>query len=313
MHLLPNHYLDLTEGRAVRYWPSRKLEHLTLEQATVSSANLLQGVLQSASRRQPLLLAVTAGWDSRVLLAASRDLRGQIYYFTQRYGAMTEAHTDLTVPARLLKRLGLKHHIDHCPAEVDPVFKEILCKNVSIVQSDTKIPLYYDFYKHHGGSLNVSGNGSEIGRNHLRYPANPSSGKELSDTFGRKDDPYATRCLQRWLEETQPVADQCEIDINDLFYWEQRSMGNWNASWSADLDIAIEEFMPFNCRAIMEVFLSTDKECRLYKQPAVHRAVIEYTWPEALSEPFNPHSAKPAKSNLRRRLHNWLLKLSGTR
>ena len=90
-------------------------------------------------------------------------------------------------------------------------------------------------------------------------------------------------------------------------------MGNWKASWSADLDIAIEEFMPFNCRAIMELFLSTDKECRLVKQPAVHRAVIEYTWPEALSEPFNPHFAEPAKSNLRRRLHNWRLKLSGRR
>ncbi len=312
-HLLPNHYLDLTEGKVVRYWPSRKFEHFPLGQAALSISDLLKGLLESASRRQPLLLAVTAGWDSRVLLAASRNLRGQIHYFTQRFGAMTEAHADLAVPARLLKKLGLKHHIHDCPDEVDPAFKEILYKNVSTIQSEHKIPLYYDYYKHHGGSLNVNGNGSEIGRNHLRYASNPRSGRDLADSFGRKDDPYAMRCLQRWLEETQPVVDQCEMDINDLFYWEQRWMGNWKASWSADLDIAIEEFMPFNCRAIMELFLSTDKECRLVKQPAVHRAVIEYTWPEALSEPFNPHFAEPAKSNLRRRLHNWRLKLSGRR
>ena len=133
---------------------------------------------------------------------------------------MTDAHADLAVPARLLKKLGLKHHIHDCPDEVDPAFKEILYKNVSTIQSEHKIPLYYDYYKHHGGSLNVNGNGSEIGRNHLRYASNPRSGRDLADSFGRKDDPYAMRCLQRWLEETQPVVDQCEMDINDSFYWD---------------------------------------------------------------------------------------------
>lgn len=301
-HLLPNHYLDLAAGSAVRYWPSRKFEHLPLEQAAVSISNLLKGLLASASRRQPLLLAVTAGWDSRVLLAVSRDWRSRIYYFTQQFGAMTDAHADLTTPARLLKRLGVKHHINRCPEDVDPAFKEMVYRNVSTIQSETKIPLYYDFYQHHSGSLNVSGNGSEIGRNYLRFPANPRNGEELADSFGRKEDPYATRCLQRWLEKTQPVADQCELDINDLFYWEQRWMGNWGASWNADLDIAIEEFMPFNCRAIMELFLSTDKKCRRYKTPAIHRAIIVHCWPEALSEPFNPHRKPPAKASVWQRV-----------
>lgn len=110
-HLLPNHYLDLNTGSCHRHWPNRQLEQMDLNEAVPQLSTLFKGLLEAAATRFDLALAVTAGIDSRLVLAASKDVRDKITYFTVRQYMAPDDHADIVVSGKLLNRLGLDHTI----------------------------------------------------------------------------------------------------------------------------------------------------------------------------------------------------------
>jgi len=80
-HLLPNHYLNLTSNLCVPYWPNEDVPEMTLEESVEKGAKLLKALIESAANRYELANTITAGRDTRLLLAASRDIRHKIYFF----------------------------------------------------------------------------------------------------------------------------------------------------------------------------------------------------------------------------------------
>ena len=83
-HLLPNHYLNLDTGSSCRYWPNRPLKKLPLEEVVGNTAKILQGLMEGVSNRYELAVSLTAGWDSRLVLAASKGIRDKVSYVTVR-------------------------------------------------------------------------------------------------------------------------------------------------------------------------------------------------------------------------------------
>ena len=93
-HLMPNHYLDIGSLKVKRYWPNKKLEEIDLDTAVEQSCEYLKGVLKAVTSRYEVMMAVTSGIDSRSLLAASREIRDQIYYFINKnHLSMTRVET----------------------------------------------------------------------------------------------------------------------------------------------------------------------------------------------------------------------------
>jgi len=83
-HLLPNHYFDLTNFETKRYWIDNE-SHTNLEDAIKIASEILTGSLAAINTRfKSPMLAVTAGWDSRLLLAASREISSNVEYFVKR-------------------------------------------------------------------------------------------------------------------------------------------------------------------------------------------------------------------------------------
>jgi asparagine synthetase B (glutamine-hydrolysing) len=289
-HLLPNHFLDIKSGMSKRYWPHEKfrIENISVEQAVELSSHILQGMLKSISLRFPIALAVTAGWDTRVLLAASKDIKDEIYYFIQE-ASWNKGGSDIKVPNRLLKKLGLELHVENCMEKVikDNEFNRFFYQNVAIIQAEENKVLHYNFYEKFQGKIWISGNVSEIARNYYGTDKNDLNAESLAQFFGRKGDKYTIRNINDWLHEVTKPAKMSNLNIHDLFYWEQR-MGNWAAMFSADLDIAIEVIYPFNCRTLLITLLSVDKNYRLKKNPFLYRELIKKMWKETLSEPINP-------------------------
>jgi hypothetical protein len=52
----------------------------------------------SAGNRFPLAVLMTAGWDSRVVLAAAKNLKTRVSYFTCNLGNARTADADWSVP-----------------------------------------------------------------------------------------------------------------------------------------------------------------------------------------------------------------------
>jgi len=297
-HLLPNHYLDLSSGLPERYWPNAKISEIPCDEAVPISAQLLQGLLKSAHNRYKLTLAVTSGWDSRVLLAASKPIKEDIFYFILKNKKMNNRHKDIKVPQKLFSRLGLKFNVIECDGRVDERFREIILKNVCFYQSEIKIGFYYNFFKHFQGTVTLGGNMGELARRHYDWAGNVSAEK-LAACLGYRGDIFVIKNCSDWLKDAQAAADKSNIDLLDLFYWEQR-MGNWGAMYPSELDIAIEELHPFNCRKLFLTMLSVNKVYRKRYDSVLYKRLISYMWPEVLREPIYPPSyVGKAKSVLR--------------
>lgn len=183
-HLLPNFYLDLNSGECRRYWPDASLRTLSLDECVEKNARLLTQLITAASKRYPMAFTITAGWDTRLLLAASRALSSQIYYFSiQRSSRKYER--DVHVPERLLRKLGLNHHIVRLPAAMDSAFQEIYKRSVTAAHklSGIMAQALYDQYPE--GRLCVTGNAFEITRVRFRIPGGRSpTAKDLARVSG---------------------------------------------------------------------------------------------------------------------------------
>jgi asparagine synthetase B (glutamine-hydrolysing) len=118
--LLPNHYLDLKTRDVVRFFPRQPLQQISLEDGTRKISLHLAALLRAVHERFAVFQEITAGLDSRCLLAASREVSKQTTYLTGLWTSidpsLTEEHRDVRVARNLLRSLGLKHRIVHCPS-----------------------------------------------------------------------------------------------------------------------------------------------------------------------------------------------------
>jgi hypothetical protein len=102
--------------------------------------------------------------------------------------------------------------------------------------------------------------------------------------------PFALKHYQAWLES---AAERQDVKLLDLFYWEN-SHGNWLAMTQLQFDIAWREILtPYNCRDVLEAFLTVDENDRVPPRYVLQRKMISGAWPELLDEPFNPHEPGP--------------------
>jgi len=286
--LLPNHYLDLQTGQPHRYWPDGNLGKMPLRDAVAESSRIIRGLMQSARHRFPLAIALTAGWDSRVLLAASREMRQDIYYFTSVYWDTNIRSADVTIPFRLLPKLGLKNNTIEYPERMNKNFKAIYHRNV-ITAHDVYGFITQGLYEHYPQDrVCVKGDVAEITKCHYRNPEsrkNEITPRRLSLLTKMGTNPYAMQCFERWLSGANHSYNMNPLD---LFCWEQ-TMGSWVAMIQSECDIVQESFSPFNCRRLITTMLSVEEK---HRRPPIHKlykSLISNLWKEVLSEKINPH------------------------
>jgi hypothetical protein len=282
-HLLPNHYLDINKMQSFRYWPNEKIKRRELGEVVDIASNFLSGILKAAYNRYELMMAVTAGNDTRTLLAASRDLSDKIYYFINKHIYMDDNHPDIKIPSAIFNKLNIPFHIHVADSSVPESFKKIFFSNVFFA-SEQYLPVIYNvYYKFHSTKLNVLGVG-EIGRNFFGTPPRKINGYFLARALKYKNSLYAVEKLQRWLDEAKHFSDLYNVDIMTLLLWEQL-LGNWGVVADSESDIAIEHFDPFNSHYLYEILLSVDKKIASKK---LFREIIKKLWPELLEFPINP-------------------------
>ena len=291
--LLPNHYLSLRTGRPHRYWPNADLKSISRRDAVTESSRLLRGLMRSAQLRYDLALSLTAGWDSRVMLALSRDVVGDLYCFTLAY-PHTENTRDVVIPSVLLGKLRLKHSIIRYPEHVSGEFKKVYKRNNAAANNAycADAQAMYDHYPRN--RVCITGDVAEIVKCFYRRPELKGakvSARDLADLCRIGTHPFLIKAFDKWLSASDPR----NVHLLDLFCWEQMA-GRWQALIRAQYDIVQESFAPFNCRNLLVTMLSVDED---YRRPPEHqflKELIENFWVEVLSVPINPPEKKRVKT-----------------
>ncbi len=284
-HLLPNHCLHINNREVSRYWPNETIKPLTLEEAVSKSCSFLQGSIRAIVHRHPVMMAVTAGTDSRTLLAASRGVHNKIYFFINNEG-LGYSHPDISVPRNIFESIGVPLHVHDVPKDVDAEFRRIFLSN-TFFASDRILPTICNVYfKNHSEKVNVLGIG-EIGR--TRYGKEPDNlnSYRMIYKLGYKEGRYVINQGEKILEELVPVGKNYGLNALTLLYWEH-TLGNWGATGNSESDIAIEEINPYDSHALYETFLGADGKYTSYYNPVLFREMIRNMWPELLEWPINP-------------------------
>jgi hypothetical protein len=284
--LLPNHLLSLHDRKPTRYWPQARPPELDQESALRESIGMLSGIMESAANRFPLSIPMTAGWDSRLVLALNRSRASTLHTFTIAYPGDSAKSRDIAVPQRLLDKLGMSHYLVPYPESVDAAFKGLVRRNNASCNAAYSADIQALHECHPQDRVCVTGDVAEIVKRYFHgasnHPGNVTAEKlaQLS-RFGPH--PFARKALSRWLED----AARQPLDVLDLFCWEQMA-GRWQGKVRSEFDIVQESFAPLNCRALLELMLGVDHRLRRAPSFEFFRLIIQRLWPETLLEPINP-------------------------
>jgi len=298
-HLLPNHCLDLSTGNSRRYWPAQPVVALEPEAAIERLSVLLPGMIRAAAQRFELALGLTAGLDSRLVLAAAREIRNHLSLVTVQQNKMQDDHQDLLVPARLLKGLGLPHKFIRVGAAMTAEFSRVFKRGVHLAHEHygpdaEAILMHFSRTK-----AILTGSGAEVGRCSFRKElpfseSRPVTPANLATLQRMGSEPFALHHFEHWLNDAAPRHN---VKLLDLFEWEQ-GHGNWLAMTQLEFDIAWREIItPYNCREVLTTLLGVDERYRSAPDYILFKRFIAKLWPELLNEPINP---RPRRQLLRR-------------
>jgi len=302
LRLLPNHFLDLGTWEAERHWPKTNTfavrDTADVVASVVDRVRLNIGGLLDG---WPVLLRLTAGRDSRMLLACARPLADRITFFTAEHGRSDEVSwLDCSTGSRIAKDLGLRYmRLSHRRPKREDL-DEWLVRTGWSVGEERGRQACTTFKSLPPGHADLVGMCGELGRAEHWPEGMPdfwpgdARDPELSPdqllTFflnlyfplngGRH--PLSRATIGEWLETVQSYDPYFVVD---LFYIEQR-LGTWGGVFPYGFaqDGRFQLF-PFSHREIFEALLSLPKSVRL-NDDLTHE-LIEGEWPALLAYPFN--------------------------
>ena len=286
--LKPNHYLSLASGSVVRFFPCEELRPGALEDVVGDVSIMLPGILKAVlNRKKHVMMGLTSGWDSRVLLAASQGLSSSFLYFVNRYEGKNMS--DQIVPMRLSHKLNLLFVTIQLSSpqgkptnDVTPYIPDVLVTNYKKVERFSQL---------FPGYMSIAGSLSEIARQEYAR-IRTITGRKLAALNKFANDDYCISVYDEWLATNAEIFRKNKYDILDMFYWEEAAANRVGKSTTEVHTTEFSIFPIFNCRKLIQTLLSVDEQYREKQNNILYRKIVERLWPAALTEPINPSLRK---------------------
>jgi hypothetical protein len=303
VRLLPNHFLALEHLKSVRYWPRSRIAPQTIEEGARQGAHFMRQVVCGLARKRPIAVPVTAGFDTCLLLAASREVKDRVEYFCYSPNPeqfSTKDDEDAATAATLAYSLGFDIHIFHFDRGADEDAADRFSRNTSFHTAAKAVLQICSAFVDRGPQdrLVLNGNVSEVCRNFYGVLPSCTPAKIWTHLIRMADSPLAKEEVASWLRGLRSAKELAGVELSDLFYWEFR-IGGWQSLLQLQMSQFVEMFTPYNCRSLMETMLGVDLKYRSGPDYVLYKKMIEYLWPECLSVPINPVDGRCWKRKVR--------------
>lgn len=252
-----------------------------------------------------IYLPLTAGFDSRTLLAALLNSEVDFSAFTFEHSNITKA--DKTIPQRISEKF--KFSFSFVP-RVQNLNEEKYGEYLqhSLGQAADEGILFYAHNQYsalnHGSEdkkILLRGGVWETGRNF--YPTIDNSLTNQEDIFNNLlprfpilgESKLHEKSIKIWINHAQ--MSNSVLSFRDRFYLEQRVSG-WLAALEQANDITgFDRIHPANCQDIINLLSLTAKN----PQPEI----IRYLTPDLLEIPFNPKTPKESLKDTYYKVYHW--------
>jgi hypothetical protein len=285
--LLPNHYLDLASWRAHRHWPRHQpvpeSSEKEINELVMRIAGLTASIIENTVRTNPVSLSLTAGKDSRMMLACARKVRDKIQFYTDRLPDRS-GRMDCHVAALIARKHRLKHTvIEFEEASQDELQKWLFRTGWCVAGRTWR--LARTAAKSGSGTFVFSGLAGEVGRAFYWRETDKESTiltpEALIQRLRLPPNEHLYRKCGHWLENLPVNNTFCVLD---LLYLEQR-VGCWASPQFYGHVGPTSFILPYCHRQIIDGMLRLPFVDRL-DGSLPDRVIADY-WSELLANPFN--------------------------
>ena len=305
--LLPNHYLDLETGTAMRHWPRADIPRATdPERACARILSSTRNTLAALAKSAPLSVALTAGNETRMLLAASRGMVGDFSFVTV---SADGAELDQVRAEELAKKFDLPHRL--IPLRfADPEGQQDWQARAAFSIGGPHIRTHPTIRQLRDRPYFIGGLGGEIGR--AFFWRNTDTDNTLIDAegiwarMGLPPHPRGVAAVERWLKNLRNYAGELPtLLILDLAYLEIR-MGCWGFALSYT-NSDPTDIHPLIGRDNFAAMLSLPPEWRRMQNGTnlMIQSVIRQGWPELLDLPISRYGDFRDRVGFVRRVHRY--------
>lgn len=297
--LIPNHYLILNKSEVKRFINSEsEQEPLSVPEATELVIPMIKNLVEHYSSLYKLYCPITAGRDSRVVLAFLLNSKKDFECYTMKHTEHKGDEQDLVVSKDLCEQNNVKHKlIEDLPllAETKCTIDSLLGENLyclrTLLLAQTVKSFYGDGAILTGDIIGQVGKCS-LHRDILPMFATASYFRCKLHNFSKKSKFY----LAQWLKEIKCSGEN--VNVFDLFSIENR-MGRWAGQTSLIYNsIGQLSLNIFNSRSIIYIWTSVERRQRM--KSLLHINLIESLYPDLLKTPFEKDSSfviRLSKSN----------------
>jgi hypothetical protein len=279
--LLCNHYLDLDSWTARRHWPLAEVKTskypLSICLRICDRITKTMAILAASEKTS---VALTAGNDSRLLLACSRNMIADLSFVTV---AAPTADVDVACASRLSRQFRLNHQIlPFREATSDEADLWRLRAGHCVGGNNVKM---HPSVKPLEGQYFIGGLGGEVGRGFLWLNAEHNTAIDARGLVRRLKLPQNTEVIsavEAWLA---PLLDFDAFLILDLAYLELR-MSAWGFCDSYVLP-GHREIHPMISRENYVDMLSLPPDLR--RKGAIYAKAIQTLWTEISEVPINKY------------------------
>lgn len=282
--LLPNHYIDITLKRPVRYIYGGKSEPLSSCEASEITHKMIENILMAYSEMFDILCPLTGGRDSRVVFAFLKHSEVPFAAYTDIHSALDRSCPDLTIPPKICTQMGIDYS-QHRDTPLPEGYIDSFTEYEGVVPYSEETTLYAYNTKLLCGSKAIL-TGDIIGQVgkcslHRDIPEKYATSEYFLwkiHNYNKKTKVY----LQHWLDEIEK-SDENLLSF-DLFSVENR-LGRWAAQENHVYNSVGQVYLNiFNSRAIIEAWSRVSRKERINSE--IHTKLIKIEAPELLDIPY---------------------------
>jgi hypothetical protein len=279
--LLPNHRLDLESWTVQRIWPHAPFPSLGIDEVISGIVEDARGSIDIAMKGGNALMPLTAGNETRALLALARGRENRLTFFT---GDFPGAVIDLGAAQRLAGKFGLKHVVTSVRRRTKADIEDWRLRTGHCIggaighfrmQRDAIAQAQVEF----------SGAAGEVGRGFLWSANDVASDSLTSDVLlARLKLPQIDRFVaatDKWLESVKHFD---AFTVMDLAYIELK-MACWAGPQATGTETSATQIWPLSSRRCFSAMMSAPPQVRL--EQSLFLRIVQREWPELLEIPIN--------------------------
>jgi len=291
--IIPNHYLECSSQEVSRFFPISMLSKHSLNDTVRQTIDLTKNIIAYFSNKYKLAIPMTAGLDSRTILALFKDYLDEISLYTFSHENFDENTADISIPKQISEQFDIDYYI--LPREKLP--KETNDKIIKEMDGLQNQRIFENAYTLSKSKLSDHSfvPGDIIPLSKSNFGKNLPERLATTNYFVTKSHNYSKKSkdvIEQWVKDIESYSNSYNVSKFDLYFWESR-FGRWFPNNTQNYDQFSNPVYIFNCRYMIELWLGLDRETRMKHE--VHYQIIQEEWPELLDIPINPDESRLEK------------------